>query len=264
MPLLKEMIDEFPEYHFGIMQHSRSGSFNYTCRDQFQKGKEGYATIMAAVLRENSDVTFAGIISMLGDVEVQSSTGFSSWEHINNFASDIESMVDAMRTDLGLEPPRLPYLHTEIPYGEGIWDPQLEECREIRNQTRLIAESVECAAVVPSEGITLRDDHHYNLNGYMMWADRVADIMEQKGWKPALSSVSVRLPLMPARDATTGTWRLVPALSNRVDHQLESGAAVYRIDGTRYRAIAELGEGGHGVFIQARGRKDDTGADAPF
>lgn len=244
MPLLKAMIDAYPDYYFGIMQHSGSGSKHYTCRDQFQKGKDGYGTILGAAMRERAEVTFAGIIAMLGDVEVQSTSGFSSWDHINNFASDIASMVSSLREDLALPAGQLPYLHTEIPYGEGLWDPATDECTTLREQIDQIPALIPHSAVISSEGITLKDDHHYNYNGYLMWADKVVELVAENGWAPGHESVSLRHSLRQSRRAPHAAFGTKIRLSNCV-----GCGAGYRIDGTPYTPATTAGRHPAGVLV---------------
>lgn len=251
MPLLNEMLEHYPDYYFGVILHARSGRWRYNCRDKFQKGQEGYEITISAALREMPRATFRAIIAMLGDTEVQTDTYVSSWEHINHFAEDVASMVDSMRGDLGL--PTLPYLHTEIPRGEGIWDPGRAECVALRTQIDLIPDLVSHSAIIPSDSITLRDDHHYNLNGHLMWAERVGELLVSNGWEPGAEDVSVHArpphrPSAPARRWRTGVN--IPGKRSR--HGTVADIPGFRIDGTRRRPAGEGRTGASVVVIPHR------------
>jgi hypothetical protein len=37
---------------------------------------------------------------------------------------------------------------------------------------------------VPTDGLAMQDDHHFNFDGHKVWHGRVLQIMKDKGWFP--------------------------------------------------------------------------------
>lgn len=249
MPLLRKMLQEYPEYYFGVMVHGKSGRFRYACRDAFQKGQDGYETVMTCAMREVGNVTYAAIITMIGDVETQNESYVSSWDHINNFAQDVSSMVSAMRQDLNL--PDLPYLQTEIPYGDGTHDPTRDACIELRRQISLIPEMVSNAAIISSEGISLRDGNHYSYKGYLMWADRVSEVLRQNNWAPGQQvRVANSHPPSPLQFQTPsqGQRRLLIA-GKRSDRSVITTMNSFKVNGSVYPRKADNQKYSAGIML---------------
>jgi hypothetical protein len=40
------------------------------------------------------------------------------------------------------------------------------------------------SALVPTDGLGMQDDHHFNFDGHKVWTGRVLQIMKDKGWFP--------------------------------------------------------------------------------
>jgi hypothetical protein len=40
------------------------------------------------------------------------------------------------------------------------------------------------SALVPCDGLGMQDDHHFNLDGQKVWAQRALAMMQTKGWFP--------------------------------------------------------------------------------
>lgn len=36
--------------------------------------------------------------------------------------------------------------------------------------------------IVPTDGLSMQDDHHFNMQGHKDWADRVIKLMQSNGW----------------------------------------------------------------------------------
>ena len=48
----------------------------------------------------------------------------------------------------------------------------------------MAVERVYRSALIPTEDIPLEDDHHFNLTGHKLWAERGIQILQDKGWAP--------------------------------------------------------------------------------
>ena len=39
-------------------------------------------------------------------------------------------------------------------------------------------------ALIPTDDLPMQDDHHFNMLGHKLWAERAFAIMKDKGWSP--------------------------------------------------------------------------------
>jgi hypothetical protein len=46
----------------------------------------------------------------------------------------------------------------------------------------MIPGKVTRAALIPTEGLEMEDDHHFNMAGHKGWAARAIEIMLMRGW----------------------------------------------------------------------------------
>ena len=40
------------------------------------------------------------------------------------------------------------------------------------------------AVVIPTDGLPMQDDHHYDMQGHKIWADRGVALLVSQGWAP--------------------------------------------------------------------------------
>ena len=93
-------------------------------------------------------------------------------------------VVADMRASLG--EPELPFLvgdYEAAALGEYI--PTNPAPTIVIEQLRRVVGEVTRSALIPTEAIPMQDDHHFDLLGHRIWADRALAIVKEKGW-PAL------------------------------------------------------------------------------
>jgi hypothetical protein len=124
-------------------------------------------------------ITFAGIVVMLGITERHGTSG-----DINQFPQCVNQLVTAIRNDVG--EPNLPLLMNdyEMESTGSELDPDGEFGQAIIPQIRSVPSVVSNAALIPTEGVEMEDNHPFNLTGYRTWTGRILSIMREKGWFP--------------------------------------------------------------------------------
>ena len=204
MPFIKQMAEAFPEYHIGVISNA---SYSSTCKgvntgnntsgipsaeNRYWKGARLYNEILTAAKEVQADVTFGGIICMLGTVEATR----SSDEVVASFSDDISQMAKDLRADLGL--PNLPFMMGEYETGSsGEFSTSLPWPATILAQTRLIPSKLPNSATISSQGVAMKDDHHYAWPaGQTEFAARCVAAIKTKQWCPPAALVTI---LRPAR-----------------------------------------------------------------
>lgn len=180
IPLMKLLAEKYPDYWFGGIQYSGSGSDDFALEPKFIPGKDGYEIVKEAALTYKDKVTFAGVVTMLGQIEI-----FGEWAETRpRFAENIKSMMDGFKEEL--DAPDLPLLFTQFPQeAGGKYSPDTEAGQEIMAQTDLIPDLVSPFALIPSHDIDMHDGHHYSELGYQVWAQRAADLIRDNQFGPA-------------------------------------------------------------------------------
>jgi hypothetical protein len=193
MPFLKGMAAAYPDYYFGVLSNA---SLSSTCRglntgnnssgldpsdNRYWKGSYLYTQLLASAKEIQPDVTFGGIICMLGTVDATRTDEATC----RNFSTDITQLVTDLRADLGM--PNLPYIMGEYEAGAtGSFAPTLLMPGIIQSEIKLIPGKLSLSATVDSKGIQMLDDHHYQSTpqGQGEWANRVVAILKAKAWFP--------------------------------------------------------------------------------
>jgi hypothetical protein len=94
-------------------------------------------------------------------------------------------IISDIRADLG--EPNLPILHTDYEMtATGDLAANGPVGMKFRPQIQALVGKVSNFALIPTDMIPLNpgDDHHFNMTGQKMWADRGIQIMIDKGWFP--------------------------------------------------------------------------------
>jgi hypothetical protein len=66
----------------------------------------------------------------------------------------------------------------------GRFSPTLPDATMARAQLKLAQQNIARSAIIPCEMLPMSDDHHYDLTGYKMWAERAFALMQMNGWTP--------------------------------------------------------------------------------
>lgn len=208
MPFLKQMADANPAYHFGVVTNA---SLSSTCKgenpgvntsgmdpedNRYWKGARLYNEIVTAAKEVRDQVTLGGIVCMLGAVEATRLPD----SICRSFGADLAQLAKDIRGELGM--PNLPFMMGEYEMGAtGQFSPSLPMPGVILAQTRLVPTLLDNAALIPSQGIPMMDDHHYAAKvGQVEFAKRIVAAIQQKGWFPPNSGASIVAPA-PGRQA---------------------------------------------------------------
>lgn len=172
--LVKEAAMLAPDYYFISLGYGRSSAY---C-SQFLPSGLYYNNLIAGPKAIKGRVTFGGIFIYLGITERHGSAADR-----NGFANCINSLVTAIRTDVG--EPNLPLLENDYEVeGSGEFEVGGEVYTAIFPQIQKVPTTVSNSALVSAQGLSMQDDHHFDLDGHRLWVQRALMTMKTKGWFP--------------------------------------------------------------------------------
>jgi hypothetical protein len=173
--LLKEALALAPARYFVSLGYGVGSAY---C-SQFLRGGLYYDQFMAAPLALKGKVTFGAIVLMLGITERHGTA-----QDIANYPNCINEVATAIRTDLG--EPNLPLLLCDYEMGAtgAELSPNGTFAQQIIPKIREVPNVVMRSAIVPTDGLGMQDDHHFDLDGQREWARRAVTILKEKGWFP--------------------------------------------------------------------------------
>jgi hypothetical protein len=177
MSILHTALALAPQLHFVSIGRGHDGSIGGYCRN-FRKGALLYDYVMVPAMELKGKVTFGAIFTMLGVNEFRRDLG-----NLPRFHECLEGIASDMRADLG--DPNIPFLLGDWEAGAtGDFDPTHDYAIATRAQMRLAIMNIPRAALIPSEMLPMSDDHHYDLTGYKLWAERGFMLMKAGGLIP--------------------------------------------------------------------------------
>lgn len=172
--IVKEAAALAPGKYFVSLGFAKTSAY---C-SQFLPGSLYYDSVMKAPLAIKDRVTFAAIIIMLGITERHGTAA-----DISGYSSCINQLVTAVRKDVGR--PDLPLLISDYEQEAiGALSVTSAFAQSITPEIRKIPSVVSNSALVPTDGLGMQDDHHFNFDGHKLWVQRVLQIMKDKGWFP--------------------------------------------------------------------------------
>jgi hypothetical protein len=199
MPFLKRLHVDYPSYYFGVMQLSNSG---WELKDHFSPGKAEVTALLTKANILKANVTIAGIVSMLNNVEVQN-------KDTANYLQLVAAMVSNIRTSLGAlqysgTTYTVPYLHAgypveakDSPDGSVQYDTSHIQTKSIMRQIAQIPTLVTDCVIIPTNGLTVCMNctpagyyDHYDSAGNAGWGLRAADSVLGRCWIPPVNLCS--------------------------------------------------------------------------
>jgi hypothetical protein len=163
-----------PDYHFISIARGRGSA---TSAD-YLKGGLYYSTFMDRAKELKGKVTFAGMFIMMGITDRHMPLAEQG-----GFADRMVKIIADIRADLN--EPNLPVLHTDYEVtATGDLAITTDYAVRIRPLILSLPKRVTNLAIVPTDAITLEDDHHFTLTGHKLWSERGIQIMTDKGWFP--------------------------------------------------------------------------------
>jgi hypothetical protein len=172
--LIKQAVQMAPNKYFMSLGFGKSSAY---C-SQFLPGSLYYDSLSKAAIGIKDRVTFGAIVIMLGITERHGTAG-----DISGYSGCINKLVTAIRTDVGR--PDLPLLITDYEQeASGQLSVSSSFAQMIIPEIHKIPMVVSNSVLVPTDGLAMQDDHHFNFDGHKMWTQRLLDLMKSKGWFP--------------------------------------------------------------------------------
>ena len=224
MPFLKGMVQQHPGYYFGMITNALSSAMVRLALpsgvsgvpssdiDTYSKAGGGnrYKEIIGLAQKVKNDVTFGGILCMLGMTEVATGT----LAGVSTIKSDFVQLAMDIRADLGL--PNLPFLvgHYEMEAtGQELPTSQIGVI-VVKAIDSLPTALSFCDTVSDPYGSQYyRDDHHYSTQGENLWASNAIACIGKHGWFPTASAVNG-----PGHDAGIETQADISVLYRNAKH----------------------------------------------
>jgi hypothetical protein len=178
MSILRTALDLAPEGAYLVsIGRGHDGSIGGYCRN-FRRGALLYDFVMAPAKELKGRVTFGGIFVMLGVNEFRRDAA-----NLPRFHECLEGIAADMRGEL--EDPDIPFLLGDWEAGAtGAFDPTRDYAITTKMQMRIAMMNIRRSGLIASEGLPMSDDHHYDLVGYKMWAERGFAILKSSNWIP--------------------------------------------------------------------------------
>jgi hypothetical protein len=94
-----------------------------------------------------------------------------------------EALAAEIRDELG--DPDIPFLMSDWEMGAtGLFSPDTPEAMLAREQLRIAQRNIHRSLIIPTDGISMSDNHHFDLAGYKQWAERAFALMQEAGFAP--------------------------------------------------------------------------------
>jgi hypothetical protein len=143
----------------------------------YAKSGTYYPIFMNWAKQLKGNVTFAAVVIMLG---------ITDGEHlptaqVPGFPSRVAQIVADIRSDLG--EPNLPVLFCDYEQmATGTLAPTGSVGVVMQPLVRMLPGMISNLVLVPTDGIEMQDDHHFDMQGHKDWAARVVMLMQSRGW----------------------------------------------------------------------------------
>lgn len=122
-------------------------------------------------------VTFGGVVIMLGITDGEHLPS----SQVPSFPMRVSQIVSSIRSDLG--EPTLPVLFCDYEQNaSGDLAPTGSVGMVMQPLIRMLPGMISNLALVPTDGIEMQDDHHFDMQGHKDWSDRVIMLMKSNGW----------------------------------------------------------------------------------
>ena len=176
MSILRTGLSMAPDATIVSIAKAQDGSRGGECK-AFRRGGLFYDVVMGPARQLKGKVTFGGIFSMLVLMDIFDKPTLPRANEC------MEAVARDMREDLG--DPNIPFVMSDWEMGAtGQFDPRLPAATLARERLRVAQMNIARSVIVPTDGLPMSDDHHFDLTGYKMWAERAFALMRDAGWTP--------------------------------------------------------------------------------
>jgi hypothetical protein len=136
--------------------------------------------ITRRALQLKGKVIFGGIITMFGATEDRTGAPVPSPPADPYLSQCLIKIAATYREALG--DPNIPFIIGDFDHGSGEWSYDGPLGRKCRTQIRLAQSMIPRSDILSTEGVEMRDDHHFTMRGHRTWGDRAIQIIADKGW----------------------------------------------------------------------------------
>jgi hypothetical protein len=166
MALLRTALAAAPDAYVISIGKGASLDFSASCFS-FRKGGIFYDQVMVPALELKGKVTFAGLFAMFG-YDGRSNPKAQS----PGFINCLKGLAEDFRSDLG--EPDMPFIQSDYERGAtGIWSPTCCGAPQVIAQMAMVPAMIPRSVLIPTDGIPMQDNHHFNMLGHQQWAERV-------------------------------------------------------------------------------------------
>jgi hypothetical protein len=177
MALLRRALMAAPDAYIVSIGYGSSLDFEAGCFS-YRKGGLFHDQIIAPALELKGKVTFGGLFTMLGydgRTDPRAKNG--------GYIACLAGLAQDFRTELG--EPDLPFIPGDYERGAtGTWAPGCCGAPQVIAQLAMVPMRVPRSFLIPTDGLPMQDDHHFNLKGHQLWAERAFDGMAAAGLVP--------------------------------------------------------------------------------
>ena len=177
MALLRRALALAPDAYIVSIGRGSSLDFSASCFT-YRKGGLYYDSVIGPALELKGRVTFGGVFTMLGydgRTNPMAKNG--------GYIACLEGLAADYRAALG--DPDLPFIAGDYERGaSGTWSPTCCGAPSVVMQLALVPTRISRSFLIPTDGLPMQDDHHYNFTGHKLWADRAFQGMADAGLLP--------------------------------------------------------------------------------
>ena len=177
MALLRQGLVVAPDAYVISIGNGQSLNYNASCFT-FRRGGLHYAKHMDAALELKGRVTFAGVFMMFGydgRTEPRAQNG--------GYLECLKGLAADYRAALG--EPNLPFIIGDYERGAtGSFSPTCCGAPQVIAQLAMVPAAIPGSFLIPTAGVIMQDNHHYNMAGHKQWAERAFEGMARAGLLP--------------------------------------------------------------------------------
>jgi carbohydrate esterase-like sialic acid-specific acetylesterase len=177
MALLRQGLTVAPDSYFISIGTGKSLDFGASCFS-FRKGGLFFNEAIDPALELKGKVTFGGLFVMLGydgrsDAKAQN----------GGYLACMKGLAADWRAALG--EPDLPFIVGDYERGAtGGFSPTSAGAKQVIAQLAQVPMNVPHSFLIATDGVTMQDNHHYNMTGHRQWAERGFAGMASSGMLP--------------------------------------------------------------------------------
>jgi hypothetical protein len=177
MALLRQALTVAPDAYIISIGNGQSLNYNGGCF-AFRKGGLHYPKMMDPARELKGKVTYGGLFVMVGydgRTDPRSQNG--------GYLECLKGLAADFRAELG--EPGLPFIVGDYERGAtGGFSPTCCGAPNVIAQLAQVPMAVSRSFLIPTEGVTMQDNHHYSMAGHKIWAERAFAGMAKNGLLP--------------------------------------------------------------------------------